>query len=435
MADSTTTPIDVPAVNAARDAAAAAGRNPYDGAGATDLSTAAGLGTRAPIAPRVNPDSISPDTSVNGTGTFNQFEEARKLTPDEVKTTADKYAAQLKGQTDAISAAFLDKTNNQKDTNSSNEARVRVLNTGKGLVDSGTGSAALARESDKGNKALGAIDDQRTLALTTAIDKIDALKENALKSEQVNKNGDVTAYNNLQTQNKKDATDVLTSLAKTGVNILDLQSDKKNPNDPNELSSFDHLAKTLNLSPLELTSKYNALKDAAHQVKFTYKVAGDQVIAYGVDPVTGKLVEQTQTVPGLADGNWSITSTKDGTLLKFNKNTGEYKVLHGGTGGASSGKGVTDGPLKVSAEELGTVRGYLDNGVTINGQTYNPRGADGWVDPNLYKALYDNWTKKGGSAAGFTKQFPPKDYVNPAAKSLPAYLQNKTKATKATSGA
>lgn len=73
------------------------------------------------------------------------------------------------------------------------------------------------------------------------------------------------------------------------------------------------------------------------------------------------------------------------------------------------------------------------------------RGADGFVDPYVYKEAYDGWVNgfvdsKGvkqppiGTAAEFASKFPPEKYVNPAASSitnlLPAFLQNKTKSNR-----
>jgi len=58
------------------------------------------------------------------------------------------------------------------------------------------------------------------------------------------------------------------------------------------------------------------------------------------------------------------------------------------------------------------------------------KGSDGFVDPALYQSAYQSWTKNGGTTAAFIKAYPPKDYVNPAATTLPSYLMPpKTKAS------
>lgn len=47
------------------------------------------------------------------------------------------------------------------------------------------------------------------------------------------------------------------------------------------------------------------------------------------------------------------------------------------------------------------------------------RGEDTYVDPNVYKAAFDDWK---GTTKEFLLAYPPKDYVNPANKWLPKFL-------------
>lgn len=61
---------------------------------------------------------------------------------------------------------------------------------------------------------------------------------------------------------------------------------------------------------------------------------------------------------------------------------------------------------------------------------YSILGADGYVDPFVYKQLYDNWTGPGFnySPQDFVKHFPPKNYINPTDNQyLPSYLQTTAK--------
>ena len=51
------------------------------------------------------------------------------------------------------------------------------------------------------------------------------------------------------------------------------------------------------------------------------------------------------------------------------------------------------------------------------------KGSDGYVDPNLYEAMYNKWEAAGLDPANFIKNYPPKLYINPANTTLPTYLQ------------
>ncbi len=51
------------------------------------------------------------------------------------------------------------------------------------------------------------------------------------------------------------------------------------------------------------------------------------------------------------------------------------------------------------------------------------RGADGYVDPNVYLTAFNSWP---GTTAEFLSKFPPKNYVNPANTWLPDILKPKS---------
>lgn len=73
-----------------------------------------------------------------------------------------------------------------------------------------------------------------------------------------------------------------------------------------------------------------------------------------------------------------------------------------------------DGLLTTAS--LTTLGAALTNGGTIGGQEYSPRGADSYVDPGLYNALYTNIKSKFGDTAAqqFLTKYPPKTHINPA---------------------
>jgi len=89
-------------------------------------------------------------------------------------------------------------------------------------------------------------------------------------------------------------------------------------------------------------------------------------------------------------------------------------------------KEYTDGKLTYSDTLVNDAKNSLTTGDTFNGVKYNGMGKDGFVDPDYFKALYDNWIASGGTKAGFLKEFPPNDFVNPKAD-LPKFLKPELK--------
>jgi hypothetical protein len=90
-----------------------------------------------------------------------------------------------------------------------------------------------------------------------------------------------------------------------------------------------------------------------------------------------------------------------------------------GTGSRSSaGGGGVESPTK-SGTLVYTASDRSDDSKALEAS----RGEDGYVDPSLYQKLSQEWVKAGGSISDFVKDYPPKNYVNPANTWLPAYLR------------
>lgn len=108
--------------------------------------------------------------------------------------------------------------------------------------------------------------------------------------------------------------------------------------------------------------------------------------------------------------------------------------------------GVKYGTTKADAAKMGIVPTTAKKGASATG-TINKeqiafgekklqaaKGADGFVAPEIYKQAYDSWTSAGGTSAKFITTYPPKNYVNPAATTLPSYLMPAKAKAAASSG-
>lgn len=78
-----------------------------------------------------------------------------------------------------------------------------------------------------------------------------------------------------------------------------------------------------------------------------------------------------------------------------------------------AGGGSTGGSL--SAAQLNALGNSLNNGDSYGGTTYNARGADGFVDPNLYNTIYTSLKAQSPTKAQqFLTKYPPAKHINPA---------------------
>lgn len=103
----------------------------------------------------------------------------------------------------------------------------------------------------------------------------------------------------------------------------------------------------------------------------------------------------------------------------------------------STGGGTSNTIRKPSQTDIQQGHAILDD-TTKDANGYSVRGEDGYVDPYVYKNMYNEWINPsdgspGYSPAEFLKNYPPKNYVNPQDNEiLPSYLQTPAKAKKAT---
>lgn len=392
------------------------------GRASTDSEKSALARANASPSGRINPDSFN-------TGSFDSYEGKFDLNQGDLNEISNRYASRLQSEMDLINAKYAPKITGQEELNRSSIARTKVLNANTGLVDSGTGATAVGRTEQKGNAALNAIQDEKNAALGVALGNVDALKQSSLEARSAQKRNDLITYNNLRAQNATKAQNTLKEYISAGGSLEKLKT-----TEPDSYKAFsDALGGDLAVESMAIgfQPKDTYVSDkpqiVGNKAIFFVKKADGTITQQSIDlPDTGKQIKTVTRVPG------------EGTYVFYNDGT--HEVLgHGGTTGSASskkttptGKKIVDGSLETSEDEIGQLASVLQTGAEIDGQKYNGTGPDGYVDPYLYKALYDKWRTEGGTPDGFAKQFPPAKYINPEASGianlLPSFLQTKTKA-------
>lgn len=328
-----TLPANSPVLNGYKEPAApstvAASPQPSLGGRTATTAEAITLATRTPAPARVNPDTITTPATPT-------FEDPGRPTKDSTTSAnssrLDQIAQMAQNLTDQINVKYNSKEANDKEVIAGQDARARVLNTRTGATDSGTGSAAIGAVQDKGAKAIAADEAARNAEIGVALGKVDTLKADQAKAFAAQQSNDLKTYNDVKAKNLKTAQESIVSLGKSGVDAASLKT--------KEPDTYAAIQKETGMSDLEMTAAFNASKP--QPTKFQYKVSGDEVTAYGVDS-NGKLVTQSQTVPGLSSGTWKIVETTDGRILQQNTTTGEYKGLGAG---ATKPASTEPGPSK-----------------------------------------------------------------------------------------
>lgn len=253
-------------------------------------------------------------------------------------------ARERQQQIDAIEMSAKQAVSAEQQAGAQDLARQRSMNLRAGLGGSDFGASAKAEVRNRTNQNIQGIEAQKQLQIGNAIDRIEQLAQSRFQIQQsAMQQGfqnmfQVQQYTQAQEQQMRAQTlDSLKELGKAGV---DIQTVKEQ--DP---QLYERMMQASGMSDVEMEAVLNNAKPAPERIDYQYKVAGNKLIAYGVDPVTGTLksLEQTVDLPE----NYSITTMPDGTVLALPDNwngdtsliktVGNYAkpVVAGGGGGGS----------------------------------------------------------------------------------------------------
>lgn len=190
----------------------------------------------------------------------------------------------------------------------------------------------------------------------------------------------------------------------------------------NSLDAAVNLArKTRNASSAGLMSEYKGTVAASD---FNSLLSG---LNEASDTTSSDLIKRATTVATPAAGDYKLVTNDNGDVTALDPATGAIVWTQRGVGNKQGGAGEGGGlGILVKSGALNyTKADYSEDASALE----TSRGDDGWVDPTIYKQLYDAWVANNGKIADFVKTFPPATYVNPANEWLPPYLRPKKSAS------
>jgi len=265
-------------------------------------------------------------------------------------------------------------------------------------------NAVLTAQSAYGKEDLAAFNTAMTAYQKTITDMNTSLIAlNTATDKQVTQT-QAQAKIDLSTQNDQVANDVKTSTANAGSVYSYLVANGIDLSKPDALATPDAVALLQQEATAMGISDWNSL--SGEVAKYALTANNDASLA-------------TSRTAATADRAQTTNDTNLKTQYTINK---PYSVA----GGVKPG---TDGTYNYTAADLTSGAQFLKQGGTVNGQTFAPRGADSYVDPGAYIALFNNWVAAGGTAKGFLSKFPVKSNVNPTSvAALPTALQPTTAA-------
>ena len=224
----------------------------------------------------------------------------------------------MQAQIDAINASFVGLFQQEQMAGEDRSGQTRAINSRSGLMGSDFGAAQQEKTTQFNKSQMQALEAEKSARISSvmlniedrASAEIQRKKQEALGQYQM----ELGEYEKVQEQARND----LKTLASQGIALESLNPAQKAAllkqagyDDP----TFGELV-------------YNAMKPKAQQIDYKFeKLADGQGLFYGIDPTTGELI--TKNVKVDLPPDWQMQIAPDGTVIGYDKNTGQARILSG----------------------------------------------------------------------------------------------------------
>lgn len=393
---------------ATKNAAAAALPVPVKGSSVTDAAGRTGVAEFDPNTGKPLADATPPPVDPNSVdGQIAALKTAATSKIAGINTTLDS----LQGQVDASSNALIESI---KAIYASRINDMEQSNEGV-LADKTAIGIRTGRQQYAPVLQAGIISDEEQ----QGIGRIAALQGSMLQliaqAQQARSASDYSAFNDKMTALDKVNTDLNTSIQSLHAAALAQQTQIDNEKSTafNEAHTTlqDNMDKSKAAAPA-LVTELAGMKDPAKQAALIAETAKQ----LGIDP--GVLAGDVQTASRTDQKAQLDMENIKNEMANRNENTAiaRDKVNNAAPAGGSGLKVNKQGLFDTGS--LTTLDATLSSGGTLGGTDYNPKGSDGYVDPDLYNTLYLNIKASYGEAAA--QQFlnnaktSPEKVINPA---------------------
>jgi hypothetical protein len=255
-------------------------------------------------------------------------------------TIREETRKRMQTQIDAINAEFANLISREQVAGEDRSGQTRAINARSGLAGSDFGQAQATKTQQFNQQQVKALEDEKAAKVGAILANIEDRasaeiqrhKQEALGKYQM----DMAEFEKAQESARAD----LKTLAQSGVNLEQL-------NPAQRAALFKQSGYDENMGELI----YNAMKPQAQKIDYKFeKLADGRGMFYGVDPVTGEL--KTVNVEVDLPPDWQMQIAPDGTVLGYDKNTGQAKVL--------SDKGAFGDPLEQALKQAQIEKIYSD---------------------------------------------------------------------------
>ena len=208
----------------------------------------------------------------------------RDFTTDDAERIREETAQQMQAQIDAIETTYAGLISDEEQRGEQRAGRTRAISARGGLGGSPRGAAQAEKTSKFNAQLVGQLQAQKAAEINAVYTKIDDRSDERIAAERERTEGNLENYLNFLEKYREDARLDAALLGSAGFSLDDL--------DPADVD--DLLTDTGFQSKVLLEAYINANRPEETQIKYNYEYdeTTGEVLAYGVDPSTGKLTTQ-----------------------------------------------------------------------------------------------------------------------------------------------
>lgn len=264
-------------------------------------------------APAANSGSVVSPIQPTGVGsTVNTIDSAAESyfasipKVEDLETIRSRTRASMQGIIDNINSEYNRQRTEQGEFNARQDARTRGVNLAAGLAGSDFAGAAATETEKKGRGALDAIEQERGAKIGAALSQIEdrAMEESRFQRSEARQNlkDYVDFYQKRQTTARED----LKNLAGSGISLEQLTPDE-----------YSKLLSQTGMDDFSLKAAFNQAKNAAEKIDYQWKIQGNKIFGYGLDPVTKKISTLEQELPFAVPAQYKPQLLDNGSMIFY----------------------------------------------------------------------------------------------------------------------
>jgi DNA-binding NarL/FixJ family response regulator len=245
-----------------------------------------------------------------------QYYEGLNKTPPNESQIREDMRKRYQEQVDTINSVYKGLISREDVAGQDRLGQQRSYAFRAGVIGSPGGDAQKEKVGQLNAANVKALEDERAYKVSAIMGKVDEEAQKEIQARKEESQGNTKAYMDWLTNNEQAGKERLKGLAQLGIKKENLSE-----------SDFQNLLKQSGMSELEFDNLWNQSYDTAHKIEYQYAWKGNNMVAIGQDPITGKLVTKTYSakdlnIPVGANPEF-ITNEVTGEMFYYDKDNPE----------------------------------------------------------------------------------------------------------------